>query len=148
MWDRGSLLIASYRGAGLVGCVVAWLGGHSAGFASACLWLDWFEPSRGNPSPFCSPGWFLKICLGMSASGFELWWANVRKDSLVSMWYIKDSCIKVMGVSWARKALYRCRSLCWGDYWINTCKVWNRAMVALAHRVHLVKVASTRSCVT
>ena len=38
--------VASCRGAGLVGCMVARLGGRSPEFTSACLWPDWFEPSR------------------------------------------------------------------------------------------------------
>ena len=38
--------VASCWGPGLVGCVVTRLGGCSPGFASACLWPDWFELSR------------------------------------------------------------------------------------------------------
>lgn len=38
--------VASCWGAGLVGCMVAHLGGRSPEFTPACLWPDWFEPSR------------------------------------------------------------------------------------------------------
>lgn len=38
--------VASWQGAGLVGCVVARLGACSPEFTSACLWLDCFELSR------------------------------------------------------------------------------------------------------
>lgn len=123
--------VASCWYSSLVRCVVRHMGGHSTGFASACLWLDWFER---NQDSFYSSGWFLKIHSSSSASGFALVWVNVKKDSLVSLWDIKDGCIKGMGPSWVCKPLYRCRILCWEDYWVNThCgQRENRA-----HHIHL-----------
>lgn len=114
---------------------------HSPGLTSACLWLDWYER---NQDSFYSSGWFLKTCLSSSASGFALAWVNVRKDSLASLWDIKDGCIKVMGPSWACKPLYiLCTILCWEDYWVNI-HSGQKAKQSPSHPSH--KVASSRSC--
>jgi len=114
-WSTGHL--AGMRGWWGVWCHVwgSFFRVHLSMLVARLVWAG-----QENWNPFCCPGWFLKICLGTSASGFELWWANVRKDSLVSMWDTKDGCIKVMGLSWACEALHRCRSLHWEDYRAGT----------------------------